>query len=114
MSKEIARRQRGAQPGNHNARKHGFYSAPAQERESDHPTMRRLQQVGRAIDDTRDRIIAAINKDPETAVTLLDALTQLARLNQEELDCLNDLRKEAIRIRMRQQLNNPHLTLRHR
>ncbi len=111
---KVTRRPRGAQPGNRNAWKHGFYSGPSQEPKSDHPIIRRLQEVGRAIDDTRDKIIAAINKEPEIAAALSDAVAELARLSQEELDCLNDLRREAIRIRMRKQLNNPHLTLRHR
>ncbi len=110
MSK--TRRRPGAQPGNHSATKHGFYAAPLAEPESTDPTIIRMQKVGRAIDETREKIISAINKDPETASELSDAIVSLARLNQEELNCYNELRREALRARMRHRLGNPQLSVR--
>ncbi len=112
MTKRINQRRPGAQPGNHNAKRHGFYAAPRPEPETSDPTIRKMQKVGRAMDETREKIIAAINKDPETASELSDALVSLARLNQEELDCYNELRRQALRSRMRQRLGNPRLSIR--
>jgi hypothetical protein len=80
MSRRI-RRQRGAQPGNQNARKHGYYSkAIPPEMEMDILAAGAIRDIDGEIALTRAKIKSIIKHDPDNIDILLRAISTLERL----------------------------------
>jgi hypothetical protein len=75
------RRHRGAQPGNQNARKHGFYSnvfTPSMEK--DLIAARAIEDLDQEIALTRTKIMSILRHQPDNISLLLRAISTVERL----------------------------------
>jgi len=82
MSKiQIKRRPQGGQPGNQNARKHGFYSQVLDEAEQmDLQTALDVEGIDMEIAVLRVKIKAVLENDPDNVRLIMEATNTLARL----------------------------------
>ena len=95
MSKRI-RRPRGAQPGNQNGRKHGFYSNFRTREELEWlPKVAQIDSLDEDIAVLRVKIRSVLANDPENIKVLLLALSHLARLVKTQKDISKGIRKNA-------------------
>ena len=95
MSKRI-RRPRGAQPGNQNARKHGFYSRRRTSEELEWlPKVAQIDSLDEEIAVLRVKIRSILAKDPENINVLLIALSHLATLVRTQKRISSGIRKNA-------------------
>jgi hypothetical protein len=75
------KRNRGAQPGNQNARKHGYYSRVlTPEQENDLPVAALIDNVDHEIAVLRVKIASIMKNDPYNYPLLLQALSLLTRM----------------------------------
>ena len=81
MTKRKQKRQRGAQPGNQNARKHGFYSKVlTSEQMTGFPRMAAVRNLDHEITALRTKIAAIMAHTPDNYDLLLRALSLLNRM----------------------------------
>jgi hypothetical protein len=78
---DMSKRSKGAQPGNRNALKHGFYAKTLTEAERlDLQVAAEIDGIDDEIALLRVKIKGALEKDPDNIAVLLDASETLARL----------------------------------
>mgnify|MGYP003392746397 CR=1 FL=1 len=84
MSPRI-KRKRGGQPGNQNARTHGFYSKFLDQKQSLEPgEAEKLNGVEQEIALIRQRILSVLRKDPDNVSVVLLAINSLHNLIREK------------------------------
>jgi hypothetical protein len=78
---EVNKLKRGAQPGNRNARKHGFYTAVLDETEK-HALKQaaRVKGLDQEIDILRIKLLSVIQNDPQNVRLISQAAVSLSRL----------------------------------
>jgi hypothetical protein len=86
------KRQSGGQLGNHNARKHGFYSANMSEKElSEYWNLVNVQGIDPQLALLRAKISNALGADPGNHRVLMEGSNQAAKLCRENLGMDKDV-----------------------
>ena len=95
------KRKRGGQPGNQNARKHGFYSGGlAAGQQAAFPAAIALKGVDREIAILRLKIASVLASDPQNyrlQIRALSSLGRLLRTRQKLVDCDRQQSKDLYR-----------------
>ena len=88
------KRKRGGQPGNQNARKHGFYSTILDEAEQlDFDLASGVEGIDDEIALLRVKIKSILEKDPENIKLIMEATNTLARLIRTRFNITKEQRK---------------------